>query len=166
MKVCTKLMDTSFTMCTHAVDALMTSWELAPPNAVWRAMHICRDWLCRIWAWFLCRLLFDCFCFVCFFCPLKRILHCFQEQLFFLGSVLSNDVAWNTSPMKVGAGVGVAKGCCVGAGLWRRQSSLWCFGGLPVLYHAQGTEPGRLMGKEGYHQRMHLISIKMTLFPN
>lgn len=59
-----------------------------------------------------------------FFFPWKRILHCFQEQLLFLGSVLSNDEAQNTSPMKVGAGVGIAKGCCVGAGLWRRQSSL------------------------------------------
>lgn len=100
------------------------------------------------------------------FFPRKSFLHCFQEQLFFLGSVLSDDVARDASPMKVGAGAGIAKGCCVGAGLWRRKPSLCCFGGLPVLYHAQGTKSGRLMGKEGYHQRMHLISIKMTLFPN
>lgn len=26
--------------------------------------------------------------------------------------------------MKVGAGAGIAKGCCVGAGLWRCKSSL------------------------------------------
>lgn len=65
------------------------------------------------------------FCVVVFFfSPRKRILHRFQEQLLSLGSLLSNDVARNTSPMKVGAGVGIAKGCCVGAGLWRRQSSL------------------------------------------
>lgn len=51
------------------------------------------------------------------FFPRKRIRHCFQEQLFFLGSMLSNDVAQNTSPMKVEAGVGIAKGCCVGARL-------------------------------------------------
>lgn len=153
-------MDTSFTMCTHAVDVL--SLESLLYQMLYRVPWTyagtgCARYELDFYAGF---------CFTAFFFPRKRILYCFHKQLFFLGSVLSNDVARNTSPMKVGAGVGIAKGCCVGAGLWRRQSSLWCFGGLPVLYHAQGTKPGRLMGKEGYHQRMHLISIKMTLFPN
>lgn len=153
-------MDTSFTMCTHAVDALSLGSLLE--------QMLCRE-PCTYAGTGCVRYEVEFYaglCFTAFFSSRKRIHHCFQEQLFFLGSVLSNDVAQNTSPMKVGSGAGIAKGCCVGAGLWRRQSSLWCFGGLPVLYNAQGTKPGRLMGKEGYHQRMHLISIKMTLFPN
>lgn len=155
-------MDTSFTMFTHAVHALsLGSLLYATKCSIGIHAHMqglaVRDM----------RLIFNAGkSFLLHFSPRKRILHCFQEQLFFLGSLLFNAVAHNTSPMKVEAGVGIAKGCCVGAGLWRRQLSLWCYGGLPVLYHAQGTKPGRLMGKEGYHQRMHLISIKMTSFPN
>lgn len=52
------------------------------------------------------------------FSPRERLQHCFREQLFLLGSLLSNEVARDTSPMKVGAGAGIAKGCRVGTGLW------------------------------------------------
>jgi len=59
---------------------------------------------------------------------------------------------------------GIAKGCREGAPavvsvmFWRPPSPSSCAEGV--------RKPRRLMGKEGYHQRMHLISIKMTLFPN
>lgn len=110
-------MDASFTICTHAVDALSLGSLLY--QALYREPCTYAGTGCA-------RYEVDFYAGLphIFFFPWKRILHCFQEQLLFLGSVLSNDEAQNTSPMKVGAGVGIAKGCCVGAGLWRRQSSL------------------------------------------
>lgn len=67
--------------------------------------------------------------------------------------------------MEVGAGAGIAKRCSVGADS-HPCDVLEAPPPPHVLYHAQGMKPSRMMGKEGYHQRMHLISIKMTLFPN
>lgn len=59
--------------------------------------------------------------------PEKDTALLFEEQLFSLSSVLSNDVAQNTSPVKIAARVGITTGCCVGAGLWHQQSLLCCF---------------------------------------
>lgn len=69
------------------------------------------------------RLIFKQVSFPCIFSP-EEDPALFSGAAVFLGSVLFNDVAQNTSPMKLGARAGIAKGCCVGAGLWRRQSSL------------------------------------------
>lgn len=112
-------MDTSFTICTHAVD-VPSLGSLLYQTLCGEPGTYAGTGSARYELDFVCTLLCCCF----FFSPRKRILHRFQEQLLSLGSLLSNDVARNTSPMKVGAGVGIAKGCCVGAGLWRRQSSL------------------------------------------
>lgn len=119
MKYAINLMDTSFTMCTHVVDVLCLGSLLC--QVLYRECHAHMQGLA---VQDMSLIFMQASILLQFFPPGRGYCIVFRSSCFFLGSVPSNDVARDASPVKVGAGTGNAKGCSVGAGLWRPQSSL------------------------------------------
>lgn len=83
----------------------------------------------------------------------KKLLHCLEEQLYFLGSLPSNDVAQNTSPVKTGAGSGSAVGYSalestdIAVMFWRPPSLLSCTRNKPL----QTDRKARLSSEDAFN---------------
>ena len=171
------VMDTSFYTTTHSSISGLHSWDLVICRALCRVPTASvQGWLNRIWG----------ASYVCHssvsmqFVPMRRSHIVFTSSCFFQGSVptwwlsvkpITHDELERAYLWVLGCAVFWAVLCysmlCCGAGLcWEGGHVCGVSWSLPVLYHPKGSRPGGLLGKEGYHQRTRLISIKRTLFPN
>lgn len=158
-------MDTSFTMCTHAVDALSLGsllYQMLYKEPCTYAGTGCARYEVDFKNSFSKQA-----CVLLHFFIQKSILHCFREQLFFSGfsafqwcspeHITHESGSWSWHCWRVLCRRWALAPTLFSVMFWRHPSPLSC---------TRDETRSRLMGKEGYLQRMHLISIKMTLFPN